>query len=461
MQHKLTVLVTDFGATPNTDAVQTRAFQDAIDHCFLAGGGEVQVPSGSFIIGDIRLRSNVTLHLLEDAVLIGSKNPKDYCNILSDKLEPLPAEQATDAHWYRTSEWIKMGGGFKVHLYTAGSYWNHGMIRAVYAENVAIIGEKGSAIDGNRVFDPEGEEGYRGPHTINMHFCKNVKFSGYTVRYSSNWAHAIFQSENIVFENLNVYAGHDALHTRACSNVEMRDCTLITGDDCIAGFDNINVLVKNCEISSACSAFRYGGYNILVEDCHVYGPCKYQFRGSFTMEEKIAGVDFSTSPNARNNMLSLLTNFVSGDLPPRHAPGKIVFRNCKVEGADRLLHLNLSGNEPWQVGHPPRDITFENMTADNIAMGVYCYGDGEVPVTLNFKNVEYSVRSGSEYDSIFKVANFDEINFDNVKIKNFKGDHLIKTWSDGGAVNLNGFECDLKENGLIKKAEEEFSCRAI
>ncbi|MBQ2746370.1 MAG: right-handed parallel beta-helix repeat-containing protein [Clostridia bacterium] len=461
MAEKLVVSVKDFGAVADIDAVQTTAFQAAIDHCFVNGGGEVQVPEGTYILGDIRIRSNVTLHLLENAVLKGSKNPKDYRNILTDKLEPLPESEATDAHWYGPFEWIKMGGGFKVHLYTAGSYWNYGLIRAAFAENIALIGEKGSLIDGNNVFDPEGEEDYRGPYAVNMHFCKNVVLKGYTVKDCSNWAHAIFQSEKIRFEDLTVLAGHDALHTRSCSDVEMLNCTLITGDDCVAGFDNINVLVKGCEISSACSAFRYGGYNILVEDCHIYGPCKYQFRGTFTREEKIAGVYTSSSPRARNNMLSLLTNFVTNDLPVRHAPGKIVFRNCTVQNADRFLHLNLSGNEAWQVGHPPKDITFENIKATGISLGVYCYGDGEVPVTLNFENVEYSVREGFENDAVFKVAHFDEINLKNVKITNFVGDTLIKTWSDGGKVNTENFECDLKENGLINKAEEEFKCNAI
>lgn len=461
MASQKVVSVTDFGAAADIDDVQTKAFQDAIDHCFLAGGGEVLVPTGTYVVGDIRIRSNVTLHLLENAVLKGSKNPKDYRNILEDKLEPLSESEATDAHWYGPFEWIKMGGGFKKHLYTAGSYWNYGMIRAAFAENIALIGEKGSMIDGNNVYDPEGEENYRGPHAINMHFCKNVRLSGYTVKDSSNWAHAIFQSEKIRFENLTVLAGHDALHTRSCSDVTMINCKLITGDDCVAGFDNINVVVRGCEISSACSAFRYGGYNILIEDCDIYGPCKYQFRGTFTREEKIAGVYTSTSPKARNNMLSLLTNFVTNDLPVRHAPGKIVVRNCRVRGADRFLHLNLSGNEAWQVGHPPKDITFENIKAEDISLGVYCYGDGVVPVTLNFKNVEYSVRAGSEQDPIFKVANFDEINLDNVKITNFKGDALIKNWSDGGKVNTNNLECELKDGGLIVHATEEFKCSAI
>ena len=458
---KTTVSVLDFGAIPNTDALQTKAFQAAIDHCFKLGGGTVTVPSGTYILGDIRIRSNISLHLLENAVLKGSKDPKDYRNIMTDTIEPLPKSEATNAGWHSPFEWKKLGGGFKAYLYTAGSYWNYGLIRAAFAENIQIIGESGSLIDGNNVYDPNGEENYRGPHTINMHFCKNVKFSGYTVKDSANWAHAIFQSEKISFQNITVLAGHDALHTRSCSNVEILNCKLITGDDCIAGFDNINVLVKNCEISSACSAFRYGGYNILVEDCHIYGPCKYVFRGSLSAEDKISGRCTAASPKARNNMLSMFTNFVTNDLPVRHAPGKILFKNCIVENADRFLHLNLSGNEPWQIGHPPKDITFQNITAKNIALGLYCYGDGEVPISLNLENINYSVRQGNQEDAVFKVANFSEINLKDVKISNFSGNTLITTWSDGGKVTTENLSCPLKANGLINKATTPFKCSAI
>ncbi len=455
----ITVSVIDFGAAPDGNMVQTAAFQKAIDHCFLVGGGEIFVPAGTYVIGDIRLRSNTTLHLLENAVLKGSSDPADYNNIYSDTLEPLPAEQATRAIWKTPAEWNATGGGFKPHLYTAGSYWNYGIIRAVYAENVRIIGEKGSFIDGGNTYDPNGEEDYRGPHGINMHFCKNLHFEGYTITDTGNWAHAIFQSENVSFSNLTVLAGHDALHTRACSNVVMENCTLITGDDAIAGFDNLDVLIKNCKISSACSAFRFGGNHILIEDCEIYGPCRYQFRGSFSDEEKRAGAKVSAC--GRNNMLSFFTFFVTDDLPARREPGDIVIRNCTVTGADRFLHINLSGNEPWQRGNPPTKITFENIRAKDIKTGLYAYGNGVVPYQLNLKNISYSVAPGCEQEPFMKVAHFGEINFQNVQIENYQGNAFIKTWSEGGAIHMDTAPCEINENELLVNAEEPFTCEPI
>lgn len=453
------VSVTEFGAVPNSDKVQTDCFQNAIDHIFSIGGGKVEVPSGVYVIGEIRLRSNVTLHLLENSVIKGSIDPCDYRNILNDKLEPLPEDQLTDLRWIKPKEWLAMGGGFKAHLYAAGSYWNYGLIRAVFAENVSIIGEKGSLIDGSNVYDPEGEEKYRGPHTINMHFCKNLFFAGYSVKNAGNWAHAIFRSENVTFESLNVQAGHDALHTRACSNVKIKNCVLETGDDCIAGFDNLGVHVENCDISSACSAFRFGGNNILIENCRIFAPCKYQFRGSFSPEEKASGA--LVSEKGRSNMLSFFTYFVTDDLSPRMRAGKIRIRNCKIDGADRMLHINLSGNESWQRGDSPTDITFENIDATNIMTGFYAYGNEGKTFDLNLKNISLEYREGYEKEPLIKAANYGEINIENVYLKNYSGNALVKKWSVGGRLVINGLDAAISPDETEVMADEPFVCKAI
>ena len=92
---KKTVNIKDFGACEN-EALQTRAIQEAIDTVFLAGGGEVQIPCGTYLTGGIRLRSNITLHLLEGAILKGSQNPEDYYSCYTcDKVEPLEEGRVT------------------------------------------------------------------------------------------------------------------------------------------------------------------------------------------------------------------------------------------------------------------------------------------------------------------------------------------------------------------------------
>ena len=71
------ISIHDFGAKPDGN-IQTTAIQAAIDHCFLSGGGEVVIPEGIYLTGGIRLRSNITLHLMENAVLKGVRDPEEY-----------------------------------------------------------------------------------------------------------------------------------------------------------------------------------------------------------------------------------------------------------------------------------------------------------------------------------------------------------------------------------------------
>ena len=49
--------------------------------------------------------------------------------------------------------------------------YRRAMISAYGESNIAIIGEEGSVIDGRDCFDPDGEEGFRGPHGIFMTNC--------------------------------------------------------------------------------------------------------------------------------------------------------------------------------------------------------------------------------------------------------------------------------------------------
>ena len=60
------VSILDYGARPD-GTLSTGTIQLAVDACFRAGGGTVEVPEGTFLTGGIRLRSNITLLLRKGA----------------------------------------------------------------------------------------------------------------------------------------------------------------------------------------------------------------------------------------------------------------------------------------------------------------------------------------------------------------------------------------------------------
>ena len=55
--------IRSYGAKGDKTTVDTAALQAAIDACTADGGGTVLVPAGTFTIGTVELKSNVTLHI--------------------------------------------------------------------------------------------------------------------------------------------------------------------------------------------------------------------------------------------------------------------------------------------------------------------------------------------------------------------------------------------------------------
>lgn len=402
----MTYNILDFGAKV-CDTLQTEKIQAAIDECFKAGGGEVIVPSGIYRTGGLRLRSNVALHMMEGAILEGSDNPEDYFGFLEDKIEPIELYEQ---------------GNIPRSLYPY-SRWMNALIRAIDAENISIIGEKNSYINGVNCFDAQGEEKYRGPHAINIYNCKNVTLKGYSIRNSANWAHAIFKSTDIVVENISVYGGHDGFDVFTCDNVIVKDCIFKTGDDCVAGFDNHNVLVKNCLFDSTCSALRFGGTDVVVEDCKAIAPASFGFRGSLTQEQREKGA--MTDENCRHNMVAVFTYYCDFRLEVRETPGNIVVKNCEFENADILFRLQFDDKHVWCCNRSLDSIRFENCKATGLYEATQIHGDINEPLAFELENVELSARDERKHDVIIDATNYKKLSLKNVTLKNFENPEII------------------------------------
>src|SRR5664279_457687 len=77
--------ITAYGAIGDGITVSTKPVQTAVDACNTNGGGTVVIPTGTFIIGTVHLKSNVHLYLQSGAVLKGSTNLDDYELFVTDK----------------------------------------------------------------------------------------------------------------------------------------------------------------------------------------------------------------------------------------------------------------------------------------------------------------------------------------------------------------------------------------
>lgn len=362
--------IKDYGAECS-DRLQTEAIQKALDACFLAGGGRVVVPAGIYLTGGLRLRSNTVLYLESGAQLRGSLDPEDYLGFLTDTIEPLrlcPEEESRSVYPYNR--------------------WHNGLIRVIDAEKVAIVGEKGACLDGCNCYDPQGEEGYRGPHGISIWHSKDILLEGYTFIHSANWAQAIFASQRITARNLTILGGHDGFDVRTCDDV-------------------------------------------LVENCRSFAPARYGFRGSLKKDQRAARA--LTNENCRHSTHTPFKYYCDFRARIRKTPGDILIRNCTFEGPDAAFQLEFDGQHKWCCNRSLAQIKFENCVFTDLSKPILIHGDAGEPIDFCMEHVTLSAREGFADVPVAELTNFSRFALRDVKITGYTRPAL-QIYTDGEVV---------------------------
>ncbi len=241
--------ILSYGAKKSTRRLNTKAIQQAIDDCHKNRGGRVIIPKGKFLTGAIVLKSDVTLHLEEGAVLLGSKNPADY--VITER--------------------------------QAGVMISSQLILAGHANNIGITGK--GTIDGQgKGFTDRACNalGITRPMLIRFDTCKGVTISGVTMRNAAVWMQLYYDCENLTIKDITVYNHcnncNDGLDLNGCRNVKVSGITVDSDDDGIC-LKNIilkpsqNIVVENCTVSSHCNALKIGTETLGDFDNIVFRNC--------------------------------------------------------------------------------------------------------------------------------------------------------------------------------------------
>ena len=203
---KLTLNVRDFGATGDGTTKDTAALQQAIDRCWVLGGGEVVAPAGKYLTGALALRPKTVLRLEKDAAIAGSPDLADY---------PI-----TQVRW--EGKWIQG------HL---------GLIYAIDAHDTGIVGP--GRIDGNPAVGGRPNANYplRHPALIEPMECSNVRFEDFSTSNGLMWCLHATYCENVLFRNLTIRSttgNGDGIDIDSSKHIRIEGCDISTGDDCIA-----------------------------------------------------------------------------------------------------------------------------------------------------------------------------------------------------------------------------------
>lgn len=369
--------ITDFGVKPNISELQTEAFQKVFDMC-KNGGGTVVVPKGKYLVAALRMWSNTTLYLEEGAEIFGSDNCDDY------QVFPIP-------------KGMEMRSDMELITQYYGKPWDtyrRAIITAYGEKNISIIGEEGSAFDGQNCYDPNGEEGYRGPHIIFLSCCENILLQGYVARHSGNFLHEANNCRNLTMRNVTCLGGSDGIHLHCSKDTLIENCSFITGDDCIAGINIENLLVDNCLLNTSCNLFRMGGLNINIKNTKSYGPGYYPHRMTVVKGKN----NESPREQGRHNTLALVDYFASTNYPFKASD--IHFENCVFDDLERILYYP-ADQDSLHSGTHLGLFTFKNVTFNKLKVPAYIVESKEEPLTVILDNVKVNFVESAPIKQLF------------------------------------------------------------
>ena len=372
--------VTDYGVTAGVLKLQTKAFQAVLDMC-KESGGVVVVPKGDYYVAALWMWSNTTLYLESGARIYGSDNCDDYeVFAIPDDVE-MRSDMELITQYY--------GEGWET--------YRRAIISSYGQKNISIIGEFDSIIDGQNCYDPDGEEGYRGPHNIFLTCCENVLFEGYTAQHSGNFLHEANNCKNLRMRHVTCLGGSDGIHLHCTENTVIEDCLFRTGDDCIAGINIRDLLVKHCTFNTSCNLFRIGGVNIQVEDCYAYGPGYYPHRKTVVKGKN----DELPREEGRHNTICMVDYFASKNY--LYEPSQISFKNCVFDNIEQIFWYEADRNL-LQLGTHWGELSMENVRFTDLKQTAVPRADKEEPLTVRMKNVMVSFVEGKEDEQLITLT---------------------------------------------------------
>jgi polygalacturonase len=377
-----------FGAVAGGKMDATAAIAKAVAACTAAGGGRVVVPRGEFLTGPIHLKNNTNLHLEEGAVLLFSRDTKQYLPLVFTRFESTECMnyspliyafeqtniavtgagildgQADNEHWWPWKGNAKFG-------FQAG-----GPTQKAASEALVAMGEKDVPVS-RRVF---GEGRCLRPAFFQPYRSTNVLVEGVSIRNSPMWELNPVLCRNVTVRGVRIASrgpNNDGCDPECCTDVLIEQCVFETGDDCIAIKSGRNR--DGRRVATPCE-------NVIVRDCTMkdgHGGVALGSEGSGSIRNVFIDQCRMDSPNLER-ALRLKTNTFRGG-----AYENVYFTNCTVgQVAENVVEVDFfypeGDNKEGRGGDfrpEVRNVVVENVTSRSSKRAVYLRGYQNAPVS--------------------------------------------------------------------------------
>lgn len=389
-QESFCLNVKDFRAIGDGVHDDTAAFTAAIACC--PPGGTVYVPPGKYSLKPLFLKSEMTLYLEKNAVLLGNPDRQAY--------PVLPGLAVDGEGEMNLGTWQ----GEEANCFAS-------LLTAVNCHDVSVIGQ-GQIDCGGR--DGDWYRDHRTmriawrPRGVFFNRCSNVLLQGLTVGNTPSWNIHPYFCENVRILDMKLYNDEnmpttDGIDPDTCENVQMIGVDISVGDDCIA--------LKSGTLEQA-KKYRKPCKDITVRNCRMRSG-----HGGVVLGSELSG--------GIENVTVERCLFVGTDrglrIKTRRGRGRygltgnITFRDIRMEGVKAPFVVNMYYNMGDNNGHSeyvwtteklPVDertpqigaFRFENMVCTRVG---YCagafYGLPEAPIeAITMENVHFSYDQSCE-----------------------------------------------------------------
>jgi polygalacturonase len=243
--------VSGFGAKGDGRSDAAAAVQAAIDTCAGAGGGHVTVPAGRWLVGALRLRSRVDLHLEAGATLLFSDAPAKYPPVRT-RFEGIECVNRSPMIYADRESDVALTGEGTLDASRAAS-WNQGGDREGVLEPLVARGVQPAQRD---------VTGRLRTSMVQPHRCARVLVQGVKLVGAQFWQLHPVLCRDVTIEGVTTSGGGpntDACDPESCERVVIRQCSLPSGDDNVAlksgrdadgrrvGAPCRDVVVMNCQ----------------------------------------------------------------------------------------------------------------------------------------------------------------------------------------------------------------------